>query len=113
MATLDINEVKRYIRTHFEEVHGIQNIAANVGTTVDVLEHRWRRSGERMPLGKSIEAVRLQKAVTLHRFRPGASCKEIAYRVGYHSVDVGPRCFKRVLGRSTLEVFKAHDSPSE
>ncbi len=112
MVTLDMSEVKRYVQSSIGEIHSNHDVAEHFGITATALGHSWRRAGERLPLGKFIEEVRVRVSMSIHRTTPGASCKEIAYEAGYHSEDVASRSFKRITGQSMKRsLLSDHSDP--
>ncbi len=100
MPKIDPSKVRLFVLANIGKIRTIQDVADPFGVSADALRMQWKRAGERISMGQFIRRVRLQAALSQGQMDPKASCKEIAEAVGYSSLDVASRCFKRLSGQS-------------
>lgn len=98
MATVEIREVERYIRTHIGEIRGVQDVAKHFGVTADALSMQWKRSGKLVPLGRYLDHERL--LAIRAQIMNGALCFEAASAAGFQNRSTAFRAFERFTGLS-------------
>lgn len=96
-----VKRVKKYILTHYQEELSLKTIADQMAVNPSYLSRCFSQS-EQEGLFVYINKVRIRAAINLLQ-DTNAKHYEIAYQVGYNSVEHFSRMFRKIMGKSPRE----------
>jgi two-component system response regulator YesN len=98
---VDIQEVKRLIRLHYQEIRSIDDVASFTKLSPETIRKDFIRN-EHMRLSEYIARVRIEKAKRLLE-QTRMTCRQICVTVGFSREEVGERVFKRIVGMTMMQ----------
>ena len=100
---VDIQEVKRYIRLHYQEIRSIDDVASFTKLSPETIRKDFIRN-EHMRLSEYIARVRIEKAKRLLE-QTKMTCRQICVTVGFSREEVGERVFHADIVNRNSQCF--------